>query len=317
MDADSLNIVRRALKQRLESLQRAGVTQIGRATLAAGGETSPEADQSLPSVAVQPHLASVLPATKSDHPAVNGPTASIGPTVPPLADAVEESLMPRGKKPPTESVLPQVSVRSLPYPAGGPRTIGDKINDFAAVADVVAHCTLCKELAATRTQTVFGVGNVNARVAFFGEAPGADEDRVGEPFIGRAGQLLTKIIEACGWRREDVYILNVLKCRPPDNRTPLPPEVDNCRQYFQRQFEVIRPEFIVCAGAIPAQALLETTEAVGKLRGRFHQYRDSKVLVTYHPAYLLRNPAAKKFVWDDMQILLKEMGLPIPGKKSE
>ena len=211
--------------------------------------------------------------------------------------------------------LPSVSLKSVPYPKDGPKTLGDREHDFALVADIVSHCTLCKELAANRTQTVFGVGNLKARVAFFGEAPGADEDRVGEPFVGRAGQLLTKIIEACGWSREEVYILNVLKCRPPDNRTPLPHEVENCRQYFQRQFEVIRPEFIVCAGAVPAQALLETTDAVGKLRGRFHQYRDSKVLVTYHPAYLLRNPAAKKFVWDDMQILLKEMGLPIPGKK--
>jgi uracil-DNA glycosylase len=231
---------------------------------------------------------------------------------------MEEPEMPRAKRPasaPASVELPVVSKLNQPYPADGPRTKGDKEHDFALVADIVSRCTQCKELALTRRQTVFGVGNVNARVAFFGEAPGADEDRQGEPFVGRAGQLLTKIIEACGWRREDVYILNVLKCRPPDNRTPLPPEVDNCRQYFERQFEVIRPEYIVCVGAVPAQALLETTEAVGKLRGRFHRYRDSKVLVTYHPSYLLRNPAAKKFVWEDMQMLLREMGLPIPGSK--
>ena len=151
--------------------------------------------------------------------------------------------------------------------------------------------------------------NPQPRVAFFGEAPGADEDRQGEPFVGRAGQLLTKIIEACGWQRSDVYILNVLKCRPPENRNPLPHEVDNCRPFFERQFEILRPEYIVCVGTVPAQALLETAESVGKLRGRFHRYRDSKVLVTYHPSYLLRNPAAKKYVWDDMQMLLKEMGI--------
>jgi DNA polymerase len=149
---------------------------------------------------------------------------------------------------------------------------------------------------------------------FFGEAPGADEDRQGEPFVGRAGQLLTKIIEACGWRRSDVYIMNVLKCRPPDNRNPSPSETDNCRPFFERQLEILRPEYIVCAGTVPAQALLETAESVGKLRGRFHRYRDSTVLVTYHPSYLLRNPSAKKHVWDDMQTLLKKMGLPIPGK---
>jgi DNA polymerase len=169
-------------------------------------------------------------------------------------------------------------------------------------------------LASGRKQTVFGVGNPRPRVVFFGEAPGADEDRLGEPFVGRAGQLLTKIIEACGWQRSDVYIMNVLKCRPPDNRNPLPPEVDHCRPFFERQFEILRPEYIVCVGTVPAQALLETTESVGKLRGRMHRYRDSRVLVTYHPSYLLRNPSAKKYVWDDMQFLLKEMGLPIPKR---
>jgi DNA polymerase len=162
---------------------------------------------------------------------------------------------------------------------------------------------------------VFGVGSPKPRVVFFGEAPGADEDRQGEPFVGRAGQLLTKIIEACGWQRGDVYIMNVLKCRPPDNRNPLPPEVVNCRPFFERQFEILRPESIVCVGAVPAQALLETTESVGKLRGRMHRYRGSRVLVTYHPSYLLRNPSAKKYVWEDMQMLLKEMGLQVPNRQ--
>jgi len=317
MDAESQNRVRRALIQRLESLQRAGVSQLGRSEAASwtGADDSPS--ELSETVVATPLTAST--SVRPVAPAVtDAPAYSSNRTVPPvnpLAAEVDESSMARAKRPAATNTLPIASVVAQPYPTDGPRTTGDKAHDFALVADVVAHCTLCKELAATRTQTVFGVGNVNARVAFFGEAPGADEDRQGEPFVGRAGQLLTKIIEACGWSREDVYILNVLKCRPPDNRTPLPPEIDNCRQYFQRQFEVIQPEFIVCAGAVPAQALLETTDAVGKLRGRFHRYRDSKVLVTYHPAYLLRNPAAKKFVWDDMQLLLKEMGLPIPGKK--
>lgn len=295
-DGNSFDSARRALVQRLESLQRAGVLQLPRCQ----GQVAPLEPPTAP-----PALA----------PAAYAPPEAASYSPPPVVSTTEE-LMPRKKAAATVGMeLPTVSVLHEPYPSDSPRTTGDKQHDFALVADIVARCTLCKELAATRKQTVFGVGNVNARVAFFGEAPGADEDRQGEPFVGRAGQLLTKIIEACGWTRDDVYILNVLKCRPPDNRTPLPFEVENCRQYFQRQFEVIRPEYIVCVGAVSAQALLETTEAVGKLRGRFHRYRDSKVLVTYHPSYLLRNPAAKKYVWDDMQILLKEMGLPIPGKK--
>jgi DNA polymerase len=145
-----------------------------------------------------------------------------------------------------------------------------------------------------------------------GEAPGADEDRQGEPFVGRAGQLLTKIIEACTLRRQDVYILNVLKCRPPGNRTPTSDEAASCRPFFRRQLEIIRPEFICCLGSVAAATLLDTTESIGRLRGRFHDWCGVKVLVTYHPAYLLRNPAAKKQVWDDMKMLMKEMGIVVP-----
>lgn len=175
----------------------------------------------------------------------------------------------------------------------------------------VAGCTLCEELAATRTQTVFGTGDPRARLCFMGEAPGADEDRTGVPFVGRAGQLLTKIIEACTLSRDDVYILNVLKCRPPGNRNPLPAESANCKQYLRRQLELIDPEFICCLGAVAAQNLLQTTETIGKLRGRVHEYRGIKVVCTYHPAYLLRNPAAKKDCWDDMKMLLGQMGIEL------
>jgi DNA polymerase len=222
--------------------------------------------------------------------------------------------MPKSKTlaPASPSLRP--SLLAEDYPGLPLASAAERQAQLTSLSGEVAACQLCHELACTRRQTVFGVGNIQPRVVFFGEAPGADEDRQGEPFVGRAGQLLTKIIEACGWQRSDVYIMNVLKCRPPENRTPLPPEVENCRPFFERQFEILRPEFIVCVGAVPAQALLETTEAVGKLRGRFHRYRGSKVLVTYHPSYLLRNPAAKKFVWEDMQLLLKAMGLPIPGR---
>ena len=186
---------------------------------------------------------------------------------------------------------------------------------LASVQAEVAKCTLCSELADSRTQTVFGVGNPQARLCFFGEAPGADEDRQGEPFVGRAGQLLTDIIQkGMGLERSDVYILNVLKCRPPGNRNPMPAEIDNCRPFFERQLEIIQPDFICCLGAFAAQTLLDTTQSVGRLRGTLHDYCGIKVVVTYHPAYLLRNPTAKKATWQDIQLLMEEMELPIPPR---
>jgi len=193
-------------------------------------------------------------------------------------------------------------------------TRDERIEALSALDAEVKQCTQCFELASTRTQTVFGVGNPQARIVFFGEAPGADEDRQGEPFVGRAGKLLDKIIEACSFRRQDVYIMNVLKCRPPNNRTPTVEEANTCRGFFERQVEIIRPEYIVCLGAAAGQALLETTETIGRLRGTFHHWRGIKVVATYHPAYLLRNPSAKRQVWDDMQMLLADAGIPIPKK---
>ena len=178
-----------------------------------------------------------------------------------------------------------------------------------ALKEIVAACTRCPQLTQSRINTVFGEGNPSARVAFFGEGPGADEDRSGRPFVGRAGQLLTKMIEACTFAREDVYIFNTVKCRPPGNRNPEPTELANCREYFEQQLAVIQPEYIVCLGAVSAQTLLETTRSVGQLRGRWHAYNASKVLVTYHPAYLLRNPAAKKAAWDDLKMMLSDMGI--------
>lgn len=180
----------------------------------------------------------------------------------------------------------------------------------------IVMCEKCPALVANRSRTVFGVGSVQPEVVFFGEAPGADEDAQGEPFVGRAGQLLTKIIEACGWKREDVYIMNVLKCRPPDNRAPTDVETENCRPFFEEQLAVLRPKYIVCVGASPTKALLKTKKSIGQLRGQFFSFEQAKVLVTYHPAYLLRNPDAKKLVWDDMKFLLGDMGLPIPSRPS-
>jgi DNA polymerase len=220
--------------------------------------------------------------------------------------------IPRGSGPvgPAPSAA---SVAPVQTPVAAPVALvdDDRARSLHVLAGEVADCMRCGELASTRTQTVFGVGRVDARICFFGEAPGADEDASGEPFVGRAGQLLTKIIEACRLRREDVYILNVLKCRPPGNRTPLPDEVANCRGFFERQLRVISPAYICCLGTTAAQALLQTTEPIGRLRKRWFAYGSAKVICTYHPSYLLRNPDAKRDVWDDMKTMMADMGVDL------
>jgi len=186
--------------------------------------------------------------------------------------------------------------------------------ELTVLAERIKTCMRCAELASTRTQTVFGVGLVGAELCFIGEAPGADEDAQGEPFVGAAGQLLNRIIAACGMKREEVYICNILKCRPPGNRQPLPDEAAHCREYLDRQLDLVRPKYICCLGATAAQNLLNTTQSIGKMRGRFLDYRGIAVMCTYHPAYLLRSPEKKKDVWEDMKRLLAQMGRPVPTK---
>jgi uracil-DNA glycosylase family 4 len=176
--------------------------------------------------------------------------------------------------------------------------------DWATLERTVAACTRCS-LHATRTQAVFGVGNREAQWLFVGEAPGADEDRKGEPFVGRAGQLLNAMIEAIGMRREDVYIANVLKCRPPGNRDPQSNEVECCEPYLMRQIELIRPRLIVALGRHAAHSLLKTEAALARLRGQRLSYRGTPLVVTFHPAYLLRNPVDKRRAWDDLCLARK------------
>jgi DNA polymerase len=173
--------------------------------------------------------------------------------------------------------------------------------DWDALRSAVAACTRCP-LSETRTQTVFGTGDVGARWMFIGEAPGADEDRQGEPFVGRAGQLLTSMIRALGLRREDVYIANVLKCRPPGNRDPRPDEAASCRGYLERQIELVAPAIVVAVGRIAAQNLLGTDTSLARLRGKVHALgaRGWPLVVTYHPAYLLRSPGEKRKAWQDL-----------------
>jgi len=255
----------RAARQKLESLQRAGISHIPKAGSRGQGAGSQAAAVTKPSDRL-PEL-SAAPSHETGSPL---PAPCSSPPAPALSR--EEAL--------------------------------------AEVARRVAACKRCPVLVANRTQTVFGVGNPHSKLVFVGEAPGADEDRQGEPFVGRAGQLLTDIItKGMKLRREDVYIMNILRCRPPDNRTPLPDEAANCREYLDAQLAIIQPQFICCLGACAAQNLLGVDTTIGKLRGRLIDFRDMKVLCTYHPAYVLRNPPAKKQVWEDIQVLMAAMGL--------
>ena len=189
--------------------------------------------------------------------------------------------------------------------------------DLASVETVVASCQLCG-LCRTRTQTVFADGTGRSRLMFVGEAPGADEDATGVPFVGRAGQLLTKMIESgMGLSRSDVYIANVLKCRPPGNRNPEPAEIASCRPYLDAQIDLVRPSVLVALGRFAAQFLLETEEPISRLRGRWGTRHGIPVMPTYHPSFLLRQPDRKKEAWEDLQQVLHKLGLPVPRKKAE
>jgi len=208
------------------------------------------------------------------------------------------------------ATVPPGGVRPAATPPAAPpdpaaAAIGDPAAALAALAKAVSGCEKCS-LCKTRTQTVFGVGNIHADLVFVGEAPGADEDRQGEPFVGKAGQLLTDIIvKGMKMRREDVYICNVLKCRPPDNRTPNPEEMALCEPYLIQQLDLIRPKVICALGAVAAKCLLKTDDSVGRMRGRWHHYQGIPLRVTYHPAYLLRKPEDKRKTWDDVQEIMK------------
>jgi DNA polymerase len=192
-----------------------------------------------------------------------------------------------------------------------PTTMGDAAGALAEVQAVVRGCTRCP-LSETRTNTVFGSGNPRAEVVFIGEAPGADEDRQGLPFVGRAGELLTNmIVKGMKIPRENVYICNVLKCRPPGNREPNPEEVYHCEPYLLQQLDILRPKVLVALGGVAAHTLLKNTTPVGLLRGIWHDYHGIPLRVTYHPAYLLRYPADKGKAWEDIQEVMKRLGLPI------
>ena len=283
--------VGRELRQRLESLRRAGIDRI----------PSPPVLQTVTRPASAPIAA------PSGLPEPETPTAK--PTIPArdVPGAAKPTVVPNPM--PVASLFGEPELESPVVPAG------DRPAQLEALRVEVAGCTRCPLLAGSRTQTVFGVGSPTARLLFIGEAPGADEDRTGVPFVGRSGQLLTDMItKGMGLAREDVYIANILKSRPPENRNPLPDEVANCLPFLERQIAIIRPEFICMLGKVAASTLLETALPLGKLRGRWHRYRGIPVVVTYHPSFLLRNPASKKEAWDDLQMLMKAMGLTPPPR---
>ena len=200
---------------------------------------------------------------------------------------------------------------------------GTKAERLAAMCGPVLACMKCSHLVKSRTQVVFGVGNPDAELIFVGEAPGEDEDRQGEPFVGKAGQLLTKIIETMGFARDDVYIANVLKCRPdmppgmPGNRKPKSEEMQICLPYLREQIHIIQPKLIVALGATAMEGLTGSTESMSRLRGRWHDFQGTPLMATYHPAYLLRNQSLseKRKVWEDMLMVLEKLGRPISEKQ--
>jgi DNA polymerase len=244
---------------------------------AAGVEWAPAAAPPLPS-----------------QPAPGQPAPAALPTTPAAAEAVQVSLF-------------------ATAPAGAAAgDAGQRRQALDALARRVAGCVRCPQLASTRTQTVFGVGPLDPDLCFIGEAPGADEDRLGEPFVGPAGQLLTRIIVACGLKREEVYICNILRCRPPGNRQPTPEEAHNCQEYLEETLDLVRPRFLCALGGTAVTHLLGTSVGITKLRGKFLEYRGIPVLCTFHPSYLLRTPEKKREVWEDMKTLLTRMGRPVP-----
>jgi DNA polymerase len=209
-----------------------------------------------------------------------------------------------------------ISMTSAPSDGTPLSVIQDKPSALKAIREDIGDCTRCV-LHKGRKNIVFGVGNVNADLMFVGEGPGADEDEQGEPFVGRAGQLLNNMITAMGLKREDVYIGNVVKCRPPGNRTPEKDECDTCSPFLLRQIEVIKPKVIVALGAVASKNLLAINDSMANLRGHWYDFKGSRLAVTYHPAYLLRDPRQKKEAWKDLQMVMKYLGLTPLAKAPE
>ena len=300
---------KRAMAQLLRHLAGTGVTHLPKVDVPKPSRVLGKPRPSLVVAEVAAASESVLPAAETGAAAsrtssrlravtpvaeMKSPSSVLGP------DDSAKAVMQSGPFPETKAVMETVYT-----------DLESRRDALSKLAKCVAGCQRCPELASRRTQTVFGVGNPTADIMFIGEAPGAEEDANGEPFVGPAGQLLNKIVEASQLKRENLYICNILRCRPPGNRNPLPEEAANCREFLDAQIHVVQPKYIVCWGTVAAQNLLNETQAVGKLRGKLFDYRGIKVMCTYHPSYLLRNPAAKKQVWEDMKFFMKHLGVEL------
>jgi DNA polymerase len=250
---------------------------------------------------------SSTPAEASSLAAVSPATISSAPdSFPPAIPAPEESTIPRRTLVSNQPVPPLVSF--------GPVLPAEQRPDaLAAIRDLIGDCQRCR-LAKGRNKIVFADGDANAQLMLVGEGPGADEDAQGLPFVGRAGQLLNNMIGAMGLTREQVYIANIVKCRPPQNRKPEPDEAHTCTPFLERQIEVVRPRVLVALGATAATYLLGMRGSIGGMRGRIHDYRGIQTVVTYHPAYLLRDPTQKKETWKDLQMAMAALGIKAPSR---
>jgi len=248
-------------------------------------------------------------------------SASITGAVPEVMPIVEEPSLPKREPKPTQAVAASSALHKLePLPVPSGPSLFEAVNKIEndtlpLIRENLGECTRCK-LHKTRKKIVFGDGNPRAQLVFVGEGPGADEDAQGLPFVGRAGKLLTQMIEAMGLQRKDVYICNVVKCRPPENRQPEKDEVTECSPFLLRQIDTIAPKVIVCLGSTAAQTILQTNRGISHFRGEWLEFRGRKLMATYHPAYLLRNPAAKSEVWKDLQKVMAELGLAVKRKNS-
>jgi DNA polymerase len=232
---------------------------------------------------------------------------------PVLQPELQEEMTPRAK---AAVAVPAAEENLLATPKPE-SSISDPAKALRLVREDLGDCTRCRLHQQGRKQIVFGVGNPRAELMFIGEAPGADEDQQGEPFVGRAGQLLNNMIKAMGLRREDVYIANIIKCRPPGNRTPERDECETCSPFLIRQIAVIKPRVIVALGAVAAKTLLAINAPMSELRGHWYDFKGTKLAVTYHPAFLLRDPRQKKETWKDLQMVMKDLGLSVPAKGVE
>jgi uracil-DNA glycosylase family 4 len=227
-----------------------------------------------------------------------------------LQSAQREEMTPKAKA--TVVIEENILQTRTPKPES---SASDPVQALKLIREDLGDCTRCGLHKQGRKQIVFGVGNPTAELMFIGEAPGADEDLQGEPFVGRAGQLLNNMIKAMGLEREQVYIANIIKCRPPGNRTPERDECETCSPFLMRQIEVIKPKAIVALGAVAAKTLLAINAPMTELRGRWYDFRGTKLAVTYHPAFLLRDPRQKKEAWKDLQMVMRELGLSAPQKQ--